>query len=141
MKHFVFTGHVRHRRFFPKQHQFSYKLFMFYFDLANIHTTFKDIKQVSVEKFNWFSLRRKNYLKESSIPLDEYARELVMTQFGTYPKGKIYLLTQLSCLGYCFNPISIYFIFDEENLNVDYLILEVTNTLGENDIIMFLSIQ
>jgi len=128
MKQFIFTGHVRHRRFFPKKHQFSYKLFMFYFDLAHINPTFKDIKQVSVEKFNWFSLRRKNYLNESTIPLDDYARELVMNRFGTYPKGKIYLLTQLSCLGYCFNPISLYFIFDEENLNLDYLILEVTNT-------------
>ncbi|KTC80200.1 hypothetical protein Lche_2220 [Legionella cherrii] len=128
MNHLIFTGHVRHRRFFPKKHQFSYKLFMFCFDLAQINNTFKDIKQVSIEKFNWFSLKRKNYLNESTIPLDEYARQLVMNRYGTYPKGKIYLLTQLSCLGYCFNPISIYFIFDEANQNLDYLILEVTNT-------------
>lgn len=101
---------------------------MFYFDLANINNTFKDIKQVSIERFNWFSFRRKNYLNESTIPLDEYARQSVMNRYGTYPKGKIYLLTQLSCLGYCFNPISIYFIFDETNQNLDYLILEVTNT-------------
>ena len=101
---------------------------MFCFDLASINNTFKDIKQVSIERFNWFSLRRKNYLNESSIPLEEYARQLVMNQYRTYPKGKIYLLTQLSCFGYCFNPISIYFIFDEANQNLDYLILEVTNT-------------
>jgi len=128
MTHLIFTGHVRHRRFFPKRHQFSYKLFMFCFELANINNTFKDIKYVSIEKFNWFSFRRKNYLNESTIPLEEYARKLVMNRYGIYPKGKIYLLTQLSCLGYCFNPISIYFIFDEENRNLDYLILEVTNT-------------
>ncbi|MCW8408032.1 DUF1365 domain-containing protein [Legionella sp. PATHC035] len=128
MNHLIYTGHVRHRRFFPKKHQFSYKLFMFCFDLAQINNTFKGIKQVSIEKFNWFSFKRKNYLNESTIPLDEYARQLVMNRCGTYPKGKIYLLTQLSCLGYCFNPISIYFIFDEVNQNLDYLILEVTNT-------------
>jgi DUF1365 family protein len=128
IKPLIFTGHVRHRRFAPKRHQFSYKLFMFWFDLANINTTFKDIKHVSIEKFNWFSFRRKNYLHESSIPLDEYARQLVMNRYTIYPKGNIYLLTQLSCLGYCFNPISIYFIFDEANKNLDYLILEVTNT-------------
>lgn len=101
---------------------------MFCFDLANIVTTFKNIKYVSIERFNWFSFRRKNYLNESTIPLDEYARQLVMNKYKTYPKGKIYLLTHLSCLGYCFNPISIYFIFDEVNQNLDYLILEVTNT-------------
>lgn len=124
----IFTGQVRHRRFAPKLHQFSYKLFMFCFDVADINNTFKDIKQVSIEKFNWFSFKRKNYLNGSTIHLNEYARQLVMNRYGTYPKGKIYLLTQLSCLGYCFNPISIYFIFDKENQNLDYLILEVTNT-------------
>ncbi len=128
MKPLIFTGHVRHRRFFPKPHQFSYKLFLFHFDLSNISSAFETIKQVSIERFNWFSFRRKNYLNESTIPLDEYARQLVMDRFGTSPKGNVYLLTQLSCLGYCFNPISIYFIYDKANQNVDFLILEVTNT-------------
>jgi len=124
----IFTGQVRHRRFAPKSHQFLYKIFMFCFDVSEIDNTFKDIKQVSIEKFNWFSFKRKNYLNDSTTKLNKYARQLIMNRFGTYPQGKIYLLTQLSCLGYCFNPISIYFIFDEENKNLDYLILEVTNT-------------
>ncbi|WP_347251268.1 DUF1365 domain-containing protein [Legionella sp.] len=128
MDHLIYKGHVRHRRFFPKRHLFFYKLFMFCFDLASIDTTFKGIRQVSIEKFNWFSFKRKNYLNKSIVPLDEYARQLVMEKYKTYPKGKIYLLTQLSCLGYCFNPISIYFIFDELNQSLNYLILEVTNT-------------
>lgn len=128
MNHQIFTGYVRHRRFFPKQHQFSYKLFMFWVDLAKINTVFKEIKHVSIEKFNWFSFRRKDYLNQSPIPLDDYARQLVMDRYKIYPTGKIYLLTHLSCLGYCFNPISIYFIFDEANQYLDYLILEVTNT-------------
>lgn len=128
IEHLIFTGQVRHRRFYPKRHQFSYHLFMFCFDISRISDTFKDIQHVSIEQFNWFSFRRKYYLNESTLPLDEYARQLVMSRYGTWPKGKIYLLTQLSCLGYCFNPISIYFIFDEANQNVDYLILEVTNT-------------
>lgn len=93
-----------------------------------MNNTFKNIKYVSIEKFNWFSFKRSNYLNKSSIPLDEYARQLVMNEYGTYPTGKIYLLSQLSCLGYCFNPISIYFIFDKDEQNLEYLILEVTNT-------------
>jgi len=124
----IFTGIVRHRRFRPKRHRFSYKLFMFCFDIGNLNNSFKDIKQVSLEKFNWFSFRRKNYLSHPEIPLDEFARQLVFRKFNTYPKGKIYLLTHLSCLGYCFNPISLYFIFDETHQQLDYLILEVTNT-------------
>lgn len=124
----IFTGMVRHRRFTPKRHQFSYKLFMFCFDINDASNSFKGIKQVSIEKFNWFSFHRKNYLSHPEIPLDDYARQLVAAKFDNYPKGKIYLLTNLSCLGYCLNPISLYFIFDETNQQLDYLIIEVTNT-------------
>ena len=124
----IFTGYVRHRRFLPKVHHFSYKLFMLCFDVAKIDSTFKDIKHISVEKFNWYSFKRKNYLNESSTSLNDYARKLIMSRYKIYPKGKIFLLTQLSCMGYCFNPISIYFVLDDTNQRLNYLILEVTNT-------------
>lgn len=101
---------------------------MFCFDLGDLPNSFKDIKYTSIEQFNWFSFHRKNYLSHPEIPLDDYVRQLVIAKFNTYPKGKIYLLTHLSCLGYCFNPISMYFIFDETNQKLDYLIIEVTNT-------------
>ena len=124
----IFTGTVRHRRFTPKLHQFSYTLFMFCFDIDDLVHSFKNIKHVSIEQFNWFAFHRKNYMSHPDIPLDDYVRQLVVTKFDTLPKGKIYLLSNLSCLGYCFNPISLYFIFDETNQQLDYLILEVTNT-------------
>jgi DUF1365 family protein len=124
----VFEGKIRHRRFRPKLHQFSYDLFMFCFDVKDPAYSFKNLQQVSVEKFNWFSFRRKNYLSHPEISLDEYARMLVEEKFKHYPKGKIYLFTNLSCLGYCLNPISLYFVFDETNQKLEYLILEVTNT-------------
>jgi DUF1365 family protein len=124
----MFTGVVRHRRFVEKPHQFSYNVLMFCFDIGDVAHAFKDIKQISIETFNWFSFYRNNYLTHPEIPLDEYARQLVAAKFQTYPKGKIYLLTNLSCLGYCFNPISLYLIFDEHKEHLDYLIIEVTNT-------------
>jgi DUF1365 family protein len=123
----VYKGKVRHRRFVKKPHEFSYRLFMFCFDVINVASEFKNVPQVSDEKFNWFSFRRKNYLK-ANTPLDLTARELVKEKTGVMPTGKIYLLTQLSCLGYCFNPISLYFIFKENSDEMDCMIVEVTNT-------------
>jgi hypothetical protein len=123
-----FIGNVRHRRFNPKPHHFAYKIGMFCFDIGDLSRSFAHSKQISIERFNWFSYRRKNYLSHPQISLDDYARQLVQEKFATYPKGKIYLLTHLSCLGYCFNPISLYFIFDDSHQNLAYLIAEVTNT-------------
>ena len=124
----LFTGTLRHRRFSPKAHGFSYKVRMFCFEPAQIEMIVKKNKHISIERFNWFSFRRKHYLNHPEIPLDEYARQLVAEKFSHYPKGALYLLTHLSCFGYCFNPISLYFILDETNQHLDYLILEVTNT-------------
>ncbi len=101
---------------------------MFCFEISDLANSFKDIKHVSIEKFNWFSFYRKNYLSHPEIPLDDHARQLVLEKFNIYPTGKIFLLTHLSCLGYCINPISLYFIYDENNQALDYLIIEVTNT-------------
>ena len=36
----LYFGHVRHRRFFPRRHQFRYTLFMVYLDLAELDTAF-----------------------------------------------------------------------------------------------------
>ncbi len=126
--HLIYTGKVRHRRFLPKRHQFYYDVFMFCFDLNKITETFQDISSISINKFNHYSFYRKNYLLDNKTPLDQCARELLKDKTGTYPTGKIYLLTQLSCFGYCFNPISLYFIFNDNGKDLDYLIAEVTNT-------------
>lgn len=124
----LFTGTLRHRRFTPSPHQFTYRLFMFCLDINTIAHSLQHIKYASFEKFNWFSFRRKNYLSQPDVALDDYARQVVQQKLNLYPQGKIFLLTQLSCLGYCFNPISIYFIFDKANQYLEYLLLEVTNT-------------
>jgi DUF1365 family protein len=123
----VYQGTVRHRRFTIKPHEFSYSLFMFCFNTADFDTEFKKIPQVSIEKFNWFSYRRKNYL-QNSMTLDQAARALINEKQGVYPTGKIYLLTHLSCFGYCFNPISLYFVFKPDSDELDFIIVEVTNT-------------
>lgn len=128
IKDLIYAGKIRHRRFTPKPHHFSYDLFMFFFDISKIEHAFKDMPEVTIEKFNWFSFRRKNYLVKPDVPLDQVARELIHDKFDVYPTGKIYLLTHLSCLNYCFNPMSLYLVFKEASDEIEYLIVEVTNT-------------
>jgi DUF1365 family protein len=123
----IYQGKVRHRRFTIKPHEFAYSLFMFCFNVDSFDMEFKNVPQVSNGKFNWFSFRRKDYLK-NAMSLDQAARTLVKDQKGIYPLGKIYLLTHLRCFGYCFNPISLYFVFKPNSEELDFMIVEVTNT-------------
>ena len=44
------------------------------------------------------------------------------------------MLTNLSYFGYCFNPVSFYYCFDENGDNVEFVVAEVNNTpWGETD--------
>jgi DUF1365 family protein len=36
----IYTGRLRHRRFAPREHAFSYRLFMMYVDLAELDQVF-----------------------------------------------------------------------------------------------------
>lgn len=36
----IYVGNVRHRRFSPKAHDFTYNVFMMYLDLSEIETVF-----------------------------------------------------------------------------------------------------
>ena len=48
------------------------------------------------------------------LPLGERVRRLVQQATGVRPKGRICLLTHLRYLGYVFNPVSFYYVWDKE---------------------------
>jgi DUF1365 family protein len=43
------------------------------------------------------------------------------------PRGRVCLLTHLTYLGIAFNPVSFYYIFDDQDQRVDYVVAEVNN--------------
>jgi DUF1365 family protein len=124
----IYTGKLRHRRFLPREHQFSYAVYMFYLDLSDIASAFKNSRWLSQNRFNWLSFDRKNYLGDASEPVDTSVRNYISQRCGYYPAGKIFLLTNLSCFGYCINPISIYIVYEENSTAIAALLAEVTNT-------------
>lgn len=124
---FIQIGKVRHRRFAFRKHSFAYSVMMFYFDIAKIPQDFNRFALVSNEKLNCFSYMRDNYFIDKSSDLNSAVRSYLAMHSTLTTIGRICLLTNLSCFGYCFNPISIYFIHDEHD-KVQALLLEVSNT-------------
>jgi DUF1365 family protein len=125
---FLCTGELMHTREVPKRHQFGYQAFMVYFDIAEADTFLQGLPFCGYEKFAWLSLWRKNHYCERDETLDASIRLFIKGRTGLSPAGKIFLLTQLACLGFCFNPISIYVVYKKESAEIDMLVLEVTNT-------------
>jgi uncharacterized protein len=128
MKSAIYTGHVRHRRFSPVPHAFTYRLFMMYVDLDELPSLFENRWFWSVNRTNLASFNRTDHVGDPTVPLGESIRQLVEERTGSRPAGPIRLLTHLRYIGYVFNPVSFYFCYDRSDAYVDSIVAEITNT-------------
>jgi DUF1365 family protein len=124
----IYEGRVRHRRFTPVEHAFDYRLFMMYLDLDEAPELFRRRWFWSVGRRTLAWLKREDHLGAPERPLSDTVRDLVAERTGRRPTGPIRLLTHLRYFGYCFNPVSFYYCFDEADERVETIVAEVNNT-------------
>jgi len=125
----LFVGTVRHRRFSPVAHSFTYPLFMALLDIDRLSELMRVSSFTSYNRWNWASFADRDHLGEQGRPLRERLRSDAANRGVDLPDGRILLLTHLRYLGYCFNPISLFYCFDaSERLQV--VLAEVRNTFG-----------
>lgn len=128
----LYTGWVRHRRFFPIAHEFRYPLTLLYLDLSELETVFQGRWFWSAgdseadANLAWF--RRSDHFGPRSLSLDACVRDIVEQATGRRPVGPIRLLTQPRYFGYVFNPISVYYCFSSTGAVVEAIVAEVSNT-------------
>jgi len=124
----IYQGWVRHRRYKPHAHDFSYKMCMLYIDLGELDRLFLQSRFWSVGEKNLAEFRRSDYLGPVEIPLDQAVRERVFAATRNAPRGPIRLLTHLRYFGHCFNPVSFYYCFAEDGQTLQTIVAEITNT-------------
>jgi uncharacterized protein len=124
----IYKGWVEHRRLAPCRHRFRYPLFMLYMDLKELPQLFDGTPCWSARRpaFAWF--KRGDYLGPQALPLDQAVRDLVAARTGARPAGPIRLLTHLRYFGYCMNPVSFYYCFDQGGDGLQAIVAEITNT-------------
>ena len=123
----IFEGTVRHRRLGTRPHEFTYKVFMMYLDLAELDRVFAGTPFWSARgpSLAWF--RRADYMMPEEASLDSAVRRFVAQETGEELQGPIRLLTNLRYFGYQINPISCYYCFDTDE-NLRCIVAEVTST-------------
>ncbi|WP_372373579.1 DUF1365 domain-containing protein [Vreelandella venusta] len=122
----IYRGTLRHRRFIPKEHAFSYRVWMAWLDLDELPTLFDNVPCFSARRPALARFRREDYLAPTDKPLRTAVREELIRQLGSAPSGKIYVLTQLRTFGTVFNPISMYYAYDHLG-RLAAVVGEVTN--------------
>jgi DUF1365 family protein len=124
----IYEGTIRHRRFTPVVNQFRYRLFMLYLDLAELPKVFDSYRLWSVDRPNLAAFCRSDHTGDPEVPLDRAIRDLVAAKVGRRLEGPIRILTHLRYFGYCFNPVSFYYCYDQRDADLDTVVVEIHNT-------------
>lgn len=123
----VYEGWVRHRRFAPVEHEFRYRLFLMYLDLAELPEALDPFPFFSARGRALARFRREDFMGDPGRPLDECARQAVEEATGKSPSGPVRLLAGLRYFGHSFNPVSFYYCFDPAGERVEAVVADVRN--------------
>jgi DUF1365 family protein len=127
MKSAIYTGTIHHRRVAPKFHDFRYQVALFYLDLSEITQIFKWPFLFSARGLKLMGFDRQDYLK-GSANLTQAVQNLIFKETSKTHRGPIRLLTQIRYFGFCFNPVSFYYCFNESDTELEFIVAEITNT-------------
>jgi DUF1365 family protein len=134
----VYVGRVSHTRLVPVVHSFNYPLFMAAVDLEEVEQLWGSNNSSSAELL-WplstiIQFRSTDHYKngeggEGSLTEKTFSliKERTNQEFSLRTH-RIVLLTHLSYYGYCFNPVSFYYILNHQDGNTDAIVVEVSNT-------------
>jgi len=132
----IYAGFVTHRRFKPKRHFFSYKTFSLLIDLHELNNLEKKINFFSYNRFNILSFYDIDHGPRDGSSLVNWVKNRLVEAKINIGPGKIKLLCYPRFFGYVFNPLSIFYCYDED-LHLRAILYEVKNTFNEQHTYIF----
>ena len=67
----IYTGTVRHRRFSPVRHEFTYPLFMVFLDIDRLPQLMKVSPLAGYNRWNWVSYQERDHFGDPARALRE----------------------------------------------------------------------
>jgi DUF1365 family protein len=96
-------------------------------DLAELESVFAGSRLFGTSRRAPARFRREDFFGDASRPLAAEVRDLVEARTGTRPDGPIRLLANMRTFGYQFNPIAVYYCFDEGGEQLTHVVADVSN--------------
>lgn len=126
----LYVGNLRHRRFSPRPHAFSYPVYMAFLDVDRLPQLMKVSPLSSYNQWNVTAYCERDHFGVPGESLRARLAEDAAAHGLQLPDGQIFLLTHLRYLGYVFNPVSFYYCYNAAG-NLAMLMAEVNSTFGE----------
>lgn len=131
----LIPSQTTHSRIFPQKHSFSYS---YLFVGVPVGMVGRGSKALSVDGSPpaWFNIKASSYLSRGGdeLSLGEKLKAYLEKQgISERHYSFAYLVTAPRFLGYSFNPVSFWYIYDGD-AQLKYMILEVNNTFDERRI-------
>ncbi len=122
----IYTGIVRHRRFSPVGHDFTYPVYMLALDLDEL-----DGMQSLRPWFNpngrgLLGFSRSDYLFDKTTPIKQAVIDQAVELGCEQAIERVLMLCQVRCLGVYFSPVNFYYLYDQQGMHS--VLAEVNNT-------------
>ena len=131
----IYNGVVKHQRFKPIKHSLNYKTFSLLIDLDEVEKLAKNISIFSLNKFNFFSFYNLDHGARDGSPLKDWVLNNIKKFNINNNITKIKLLCYPRIFGYVFNPLSIFYCYENNDLRA--IFYEVKNTFNEQHTYIF----
>ena len=125
----LFSNIVVHQRFLPFKHRFKYSLMSFFIYYDELTSLDASISFFSYNKFNIFSFYDQDHGYRDHRSLKKFVTDILSNNSIKYNNLKFSILCFPRILGYVFNPLSVIFCFEQDELIA--LLYEVKNTSNE----------
>ncbi len=126
----LYVGTLHHRRRGEVAHQFRMRTFMPLLDIDRLRELLRVSWCTSWNRWNWATFDDRDHLGDPRLPLRARVEASARAAgIDLDPAHRIFLLTHLRYLGYCFNPVSFYFVCDAAD-SIRHVLAEVHNTFG-----------
>ncbi|MBD2859199.1 DUF1365 domain-containing protein [Spongiibacter sp. KMU-158] len=133
LKSGVYRGRIRHRRYSPKPHAFSYPLYMLALDLDELEQLQAQGQKrigrwLGINCWAPIAVHREDYLRGCQGSLKKALQAKVAELGGDRAQvERVVLVCQPRCFGLYFSPINLFFCYDANDQAV-YMVAEVSNT-------------
>jgi len=126
----LYVGETTHRRFAPRPHSFRYGLFQILVDIDRIQDAAPPARLLRRGRWGLFAFAARDHGARDGTSLRGWV-ETRLAQAGLVVQATtIRLLCFPRVLGFVFNPLSIFLIYDEQE-RLEAVIYEVNNTFGQ----------